>query len=101
METLSQSFDKEPKEDGAEQLSQRLDAVKEIASELLAEAKTVASRIPSPSEPSSPASPASGQPRVPQRLQRAKIADAMKMVERESAVIESISARLARLNTSV
>ncbi|KAL4968669.1 uncharacterized protein BDV14DRAFT_167511 [Aspergillus stella-maris] len=101
VETLSQSLDKEPKEEGTEQLSQRLEAVKEIASELLAEAKTVASRIPSPSEPGSPASPSSGQPRVPQRLQRAKIADAMKMVERESAVIESISSRLARLNTSV
>ncbi|KAL4925014.1 uncharacterized protein BDV17DRAFT_191099 [Aspergillus undulatus] len=101
VETLSQSFDKDRKEEDVAQISQRLEAVKEIASELLTEAKSVASRIPSPSEPSSPASPTSGQPRVPQRLQRAKIADAMKMVERESAVIESITARLARLNTTV
>ncbi|KAL4807350.1 hypothetical protein BDV18DRAFT_116082 [Aspergillus unguis] len=101
VEALSQSVDKEHKEESAQQISQRLDAVKEIATELLAEAKSVATRIPSPTEPSSPASPSSAQPRVPQRLQRAKIADAMKMVERESAVIESITSRLARLNTIV
>ncbi|RDW90506.1 uncharacterized protein DSM5745_02281 [Aspergillus mulundensis] len=101
VEALSQSFDKERKEESAEQISQRLESVKEIASELLTEAKSVASRIPTATEPNTPGSPSSAQPRVPQRLQRAKIADAMKMVERESAVIESITTRLARLNTMV
>ncbi|KAL4742286.1 hypothetical protein BDV11DRAFT_180990 [Aspergillus similis] len=101
VETLSQSFDKERKDESTQHISQRLDAVKEIASELITEAKSVAARIPAATEPSTPTSPTSAQPRVPQRLQRAKIADAMKMVERESAVIESITARLARLNTLV
>ncbi|KAL4917219.1 hypothetical protein BDW62DRAFT_88777 [Aspergillus aurantiobrunneus] len=101
VEALSQSFDKQHKEDTTEQIAQRLEAVKDIASELLTEAKSAAARIPAVPEPSSPASPTSAQPRVPQRLQRAKIADAMKMVERESAVIESITTRLARLNTIV
>ncbi|KAL2872626.1 uncharacterized protein BJX67DRAFT_339958 [Aspergillus lucknowensis] len=101
VETLSESFDNTRKGGERQRISQRLEEVKEIASELLTEAKSVAAKIPATQEPSSPASPTSAQPRVPQRLQRAKIADAMKMVERESAVIESITARLARLNASV
>jgi nucleoporin NUP82 len=35
---------------------------------------------------------------VPSKLQKAKIAEAMTMVERESAVIEAVMARLERLN---
>ncbi|KAF7594528.1 hypothetical protein BBP40_008975 [Aspergillus hancockii] len=102
VETLSESFDsrKETQED-RQQLSQRLETVKEIAVDLLGEVKSVAARAPTAAEPSSPASPGGAQPRVPQRLQRAKIADAMKMVERESAVIEAISSRLERLNASI
>ncbi|KAL4785529.1 hypothetical protein BJX76DRAFT_180564 [Aspergillus varians] len=101
VDMLSQSFNKEHKEESAQQISQRLEAVKEIASELLIEAKSAAARIPAAPEPSTPTSPTSAQPRIPQRLQRARVADAVKMVERESAVIESITARLARLNTIV
>ncbi|KKK11892.1 nuclear pore complex protein [Aspergillus rambellii] len=102
VETLSESFGDARKEPyDRQQLSQRLEAVKDIATELLLEAKAVAARSPISQEPGSPASPTSAQPRVPQRLQRAKVADAMKMVERESAVIESITARLARLNASI
>ncbi|KAJ0417751.1 hypothetical protein BJY00DRAFT_289030 [Aspergillus carlsbadensis] len=99
--TLSESFDKERKEEDTQRISQRLQYIKEIAKELVDEAKSAAARLPATQEPSTPASPTSAQPRVPQRLQRAKIADAMKMVERESAVIESITTRLARLNASV
>ncbi|KAL4864469.1 hypothetical protein BDV12DRAFT_176146 [Aspergillus spectabilis] len=101
VEALSQSFDEERKEEAEQQISRRLESVKEIALELLNEAKSVSARISPAAEPTSPASPGGTQPRVPQRLQRAKIADAMNMVERESAVIESITTRLARLNTIV
>ncbi|OJJ50532.1 hypothetical protein ASPZODRAFT_57173 [Penicilliopsis zonata CBS 506.65] len=102
VDTLSVSFaEGKEKEEGRERgpdLSYRLEMVKSIAEEMLAEAKTIASRASVSPEPSSPA--ASGaQPKVPQRLQRAKIADAMKMVERESAVIDAITSRLERLNT--
>ncbi|KAK6813401.1 hypothetical protein RU639_011215 [Aspergillus parasiticus] len=103
VETLSESFRESRQEgrDNGQQLSERLETVKEIAADLLAEAKSIAVKAPSPTEPGSPASPGGAQPRVPQRLQRAKIADAMKMVERESAVIEAISSRLERLNASI
>ncbi|KAL4879039.1 hypothetical protein BJY04DRAFT_229529 [Aspergillus karnatakaensis] len=101
VETLSKSFDNENKEQEEQVILQRLESVKEIASELLNEAKSVASRVSSPpTEPSTP-SPGGSQPRIPRQLQRSKITDAMKMVERESAVIESITTRLARLNTIV
>ncbi|KAE8352978.1 hypothetical protein BDV28DRAFT_117993 [Aspergillus coremiiformis] len=103
VETLSASFGKSRQEgrENGQQLSERLETVKEIAADLLAEAKSVAAKAPAAPVPSSPASPGGAQPRVPQRLQRAKIADAMKMVERESAVIEAISSRLERLNASI
>lgn len=83
----------------------------------MAQTKSISSKMPSP-EPGNPASP-NGQPKVPQRLQRAKVADAMRMVEREwvivfsicflnprlmisrSAVIDAITSRLERLNTSL
>ncbi|KAL3477374.1 hypothetical protein BJX99DRAFT_257624 [Aspergillus californicus] len=101
VEALSETFDKERKEREAQQFSQRLEAVKEITRDLLTEAQSAAARMSAAPEAASPASPGGAQPRVPPRLQRAKIADAMNMVERESAVIESITARLARLNTIV
>lgn len=49
----------------------------------MADSKTLAAKVPSAPEPGSPASPGGAHPKVPQRLQRAKIADAMRMVERE------------------
>ncbi|KAL3467242.1 hypothetical protein BJX64DRAFT_192606 [Aspergillus heterothallicus] len=101
VDTLSESFGTKHKAGDNQRISQRLQDVKEIAAELLNEAKSAATRVSATQEPSTPASPISAQPRVPQRLQRAKIADAMKMVERESAVIESITTRLARLNAIV
>ncbi|KAI9370564.1 hypothetical protein BJX61DRAFT_86072 [Aspergillus egyptiacus] len=101
VEALTDSFPEKGKEGDAEQISRRLEAVKEIAHDLVAEAKSAASRVPATPEPGTPASPSSVQPRIPQRLQRSKIAEAMKMVERESAVIESITTRLARLNAIV
>ncbi|PYH95776.1 nuclear pore complex protein An-Nup82 [Aspergillus ellipticus CBS 707.79] len=98
VETMSESIGDYRREDG--QLTQRLDAVKEIAGDLLTEVKTIAAKSPIAAEPGTPSSP-SAQPRVPQRLQRAKIADAMQMVERESAIIDNITSRLERLNTSL
>ncbi|PWY70475.1 nuclear pore complex protein An-Nup82 [Aspergillus heteromorphus CBS 117.55] len=97
VKTMSDSIGDSTPEDG--QLTHRLDAVREIADDLLTEVKTIAAKSPLASEPGTP-SP-SGQPRVPQRLQRAKIADAMQMVERESAIIDNITSRLERLNTNL
>ncbi|KAJ5140460.1 hypothetical protein N7448_003868 [Penicillium atrosanguineum] len=101
--TLSESFDDKPSKEEEEEnqrMAQRLDMVKRLAFDLMAETKSIAAKVPSPTEPGSPASPSS-QPRVPHRLQRAKVADAMRMVERESAVIDAITTRLERLNTSL
>ncbi|KAJ5896829.1 Nucleoporin NUP82 [Penicillium subrubescens] len=103
VKTLSGSIGETQPKPGEEdqQLAQRLETVKSLATDLVAETKTLAAKAPSAPEPGSPASPGGARPRVPQRLQRAKIADAMRMVERESAVIDAITARLARLNTSM
>jgi nucleoporin NUP82 len=38
---------------------------------------------------------------VPSKLQKAKITEAMAMVERESAVIEAVMARLERWNVEI
>ncbi|EAU29883.1 conserved hypothetical protein [Aspergillus terreus NIH2624] len=101
VDALSESFEPREAKEKEQHISTRLDAVKSIATELVTEAKSMAAKAPVSPEPGSPASPGGTLPRVPQRLQRARIADAMKMVERESAVIEAITARLDRLNTSV
>ncbi|OJJ67403.1 hypothetical protein ASPBRDRAFT_47943 [Aspergillus brasiliensis CBS 101740] len=100
VETLSESVD-QPEGEG--DLTQRLAAVKEIAGDLLSEAKTLAVKSPIPAEPGSPASPGGAQPRVSVslRLQKQKISDAMLMVERESAIIDNITSRLERLNTAL
>lgn len=100
--TLSESCDEHAKDEEENQrLAQRLEMVrshlyshcqshpltisqvKRLAVDLMAETKSIAAKVPSPSEPGSPASPSGAHPKVPQRLQRAKIADAMRMVERE------------------
>ncbi|KAJ5151161.1 Nucleoporin NUP82 [Penicillium canariense] len=101
--TLSESVDNNASTggEGDQQLAQRLETVKSLAVDLVSETKTLAAKASSPPEPGSPSSPAGSQPKVPQRLQRAKIADAMRMVERESAVIDAITSRLERLNTSL
>ncbi|KAJ5605597.1 hypothetical protein N7510_008378 [Penicillium lagena] len=103
VETLSQSLTDEAPEDEENQeqhLAHRLETVKQLAVDLVATTKAVLAKAPSPAEPGSPSSPGSAQPKVPQRLQRARVADAMRMVERESAVIDAITLRLERLNTS-
>ncbi|THC93434.1 hypothetical protein EYZ11_007093 [Aspergillus tanneri] len=81
---LSESFEasKHGSRENGQQLSQRIDAVKEIAAKLQSDARSISAKAPITAEPS-PATPKGTQPRVPQRLQRAKVADAMKMVERE------------------
>ncbi|KAJ5590289.1 hypothetical protein N7450_004261 [Penicillium hetheringtonii] len=100
---LSESFDEQESNDDKQDqaLAQRLETVKQLAGSLISETKSIMAKVPSPTEPSSPSSPGGSQPRVPQRLQRAKVADAMRMVERESAVIDAITSRLERLNTSM
>ncbi|KAJ5295326.1 hypothetical protein PENANT_c001G05662 [Penicillium antarcticum] len=87
-------------QDENQDLIPRLETVKRLALDLIAQTKTIAAKSPS-AEPASPNSPNGAHPKVPQRLQRAKVADAMRMVERESAVIDAITARLERLNTSL
>lgn len=60
---------------------------KSLAEELLEEAKQILnSQSTSPDEHAPSESP-SAQPRIPQKLQRAKVADAMKMVDREYVLI--------------
>lgn len=88
--------------------------VKQLAEELLAQAESVQKEQPgSDTQPqtngharsASNASPRStignGSILVPSKLQRAKITEAMAMVERESAVIEAVMARLERLNVEI
>ncbi|KAM5439514.1 hypothetical protein MferCBS31731_004614 [Microsporum ferrugineum] len=77
-------------------LQERLETATTLAKKLLSEMKT----IPDVAD-STPSTPNSTQPMVPQRLQKAKVADAMNMVERESAVIDAITSRLERLSTSL
>ncbi|KAJ5238440.1 hypothetical protein N7468_003059 [Penicillium chermesinum] len=100
---LTESFDIQAsnQEDQSRLLAHRLETVKRLAADLISETKSIAARSVIPAEPSSPSSPGGSQPKVPQRLQRAKVADAMRMVERESAVIDAITSRLDRLNTSL
>ncbi|KAJ5707356.1 hypothetical protein N7488_007157 [Penicillium malachiteum] len=97
--TLSESIDEKSKSEERENLSQRLETVKKLALDLMAETKSISAKSLSP-EPGTPSSPGAAQPKVPQRLQRQRVADAMRMVERESAVIDAITSRLERLNTS-
>ncbi|GAD93109.1 nuclear pore complex protein An-Nup82 [Paecilomyces variotii No. 5] len=105
VETLSHSLEK--REEGADErsrgLGQRLETAKDLAADLLTEVKRIATESPAGKEPGTPESPGA-YPRVtgvPARLQRARLADAMRMVERETAVIDAITSRLERLNTSV
>ncbi|RAL15111.1 uncharacterized protein BO97DRAFT_339274 [Aspergillus homomorphus CBS 101889] len=86
-----------PGQAGGPAIAQRLETAKEIARDMLAEAKSVAARLPAVDTSSS----AGAQPTVPYRLQRTKVGEAMRMVERESAIIESITSRLDRLNTTI
>lgn len=61
----------------------QLSQAKSISSTLLTEAKSITANAPAPSEPGTPATPRPGAPGVPHRLQRAKMAETMTMVERE------------------
>ncbi|CAI7669949.1 unnamed protein product [Penicillium viridicatum] len=99
VKTLSASLQHGQDQEEDQPLISRLETVKRLALDLMAQTKSVAGKMPSP-ELGTPPSPG-GQPKVPQRLQRAKVADAMRMVERESAVIDAITSRLERLNTSL
>ncbi|PGH13399.1 hypothetical protein AJ79_03678 [Helicocarpus griseus UAMH5409] len=90
-------------EETAGDLAHRLQTAQSLAKSLLAEVSRVSEEKNATTShpPSTPGTPTSHhQPKIPQRLQRAKIADAMSMVERESAVIDAITSRLERLTTS-
>ncbi|CAG8104303.1 unnamed protein product [Penicillium nalgiovense] len=99
VKTLSASLQQVEDQEEDQPLISRLETVKRLARDLMAQTKSVTGKMPSP-ELGTPSSPG-GQPKVSQRLQRAKVTDAMRMVERESAVIEAITSRLERLNTSL
>lgn len=102
VQTLSDSFEdmKQEGDDRDQNLPRRLERVgplartlgtrvititqaKELATDLVSEAKSVTAKTPTPAEPTSPTQPPGAQPKVPQKLQRAKVGEAMKMVERE------------------
>lgn len=105
---LSESFGDQPpsQTEKNQQLAQRLETVshlftplrnsltqhqvKRLANDLMSETKSIAAKSASPVEPGSPSSPGGSQPKVPQRLQRAKVADAMRMVEREYVMLPII-----------
>ena len=85
--------------------------VKQLAQELLAQAKALLKETSesddrpqtnghgrSLSSASPRSSLAGGSMLVPSKLQKAKIMEAMAMVERESAIIEAVMARLESLN---
>ncbi|ODH48199.1 hypothetical protein GX48_05690 [Paracoccidioides brasiliensis] len=85
------------------ELAHRMQIAQSLARNLLAEVSRISEETASstPHAPSTPGPPISHHPKIPQRLQRAKIVDAMNMVERESAVIDAITARLDRLTMSI
>ncbi|PGH23635.1 hypothetical protein AJ80_02241 [Polytolypa hystricis UAMH7299] len=93
--SLGQSEKVEPGE-----LAHRLRTAKSLSQDLLSEARHISEVSATPSTPGTPSS-GHGAPKIPHRLQKAKIAEAMNMVERESAVIEAITAKLDRLHASV
>ncbi|KMU85395.1 hypothetical protein CIHG_03177 [Coccidioides immitis H538.4] len=74
-------------------------AAKSLAKELVSESKRSSdnSNEATPTRIDARSSPL----HVPPRLQKAKVADAMNMVEREAAVIDAITSRLERLSTSM
>ncbi|OXV06148.1 hypothetical protein Egran_06083 [Elaphomyces granulatus] len=102
VQALSDSVkDEEERGDGSDTLKQRFETAEILATDLLAEAKRISVETAAVTESKTPTENLNAYPRIPQRLQKAKVVDAMRMVERESAVIDAISSRLERLNTSL
>ncbi|QSS51793.1 nuclear pore complex protein An-Nup82 [Histoplasma capsulatum var. duboisii H88] len=98
---LAQAEGKEDTKHAGE-LGRRMQTAQSLVKSLLAEASRISEETATTANvPSTPGTPGSHQPKIPQRLQRARIADAMNMVERESAVIDAITSRLERLTTSI
>ncbi|KAJ5657834.1 uncharacterized protein N7484_001483 [Penicillium longicatenatum] len=98
--TLSESLDdQQSKDEEKQQLAGRLETVKQFAHELMTETKSIAAKTPT--SPDLGDSSSGSQPKVPQRLQRQRVTEAMRMVERESAVIDAITSRLGRLNNNI
>ncbi|KAJ5933602.1 hypothetical protein N7454_005931 [Penicillium verhagenii] len=100
VETLSEFLeDGQIKEEERQQLVGRLETVKKFALDLVSETKSIAAKTPT--SPDFGDSSSGSQTKVPQRLQRQRVTEAMRMVERESAVIDAITSRLGRLNTNL
>ncbi|KAJ6110181.1 hypothetical protein N7486_002416 [Penicillium sp. IBT 16267x] len=98
--TLSESLDdQQSKDEEKQQLAGRLETVKQFALDLMTETKSIAAKAPASPDLGDPSS--GSQPKVPQRLQRQRVTEAMRMVERESAVIDAITSRLGRLNNNI
>ncbi|EFQ99155.1 hypothetical protein MGYG_02167 [Nannizzia gypsea CBS 118893] len=94
VDTLSTSIGEDDGKAKGE-LTERLETATTLAKELLSDMKNIPDVVDS-----TPSTPSTTQPKVPQRLQKAKVADAMNMVERESAVIDAITSRLERLSSN-
>lgn len=117
IDELAKNVDMEDENDDGEQhedggiLEERFDTVKHLAKQLLEQATSVQGDQPdtngaahtnghvrSSSTASKRLSVANSNALVSSKLQKAKITEAMTMVERESAVIEAVMARLESLN---
>ncbi|CRG90516.1 Alanine--tRNA ligase [Talaromyces islandicus] len=83
----------------SETLGRRLEMAKSLADSLLAEVKRISAEQPASETTAVFSLSPRSQPKIPPKLQRAKVADAMKMIDRESAVIDAITAKLERLNS--
>ncbi|KAH8696023.1 hypothetical protein BGW36DRAFT_380084 [Talaromyces proteolyticus] len=101
IDNLSTSLSKTGDDEHGETLGKRLETAKSLAEDLLAEVKRISAEQQVTAETGGGFTSPSSQPKIPQRLQRAKVADAMKMIDRESAVIDAITARLERLNSGL
>lgn len=91
--------DEGPQVGGTGGLGRRYDQLQELSRELLAESKKIAddSKEKEKTSGSSPGGTVLTNLYTSSKVQRAKLADAMAMVEREAAVIEAVQARLTRL----
>lgn len=102
IETLSRIVgvsEEEPQVGGSGGLGRRYEQLQQISKELLVESKKLAEdvKVNEKRDKSSPGGTALTNLYMSSKLQKAKLADAMAMVEREAAVIEAVQARLRKL----
>lgn len=88
-----------PQVGGSGELGRRYEQLQQLSRELLTESKKVAenAKISEKPDRTSPGGTALTNLSMSGKVQKAKLADAMTMVEREAAVIEAVQARLQRL----